>query len=125
MHSLHNIINYVSALDVICTKAFIAKKYNYYKPCIEDTQESSYLIAENLRHPLIEQINTNELYVTNNISLGVEGTKSNGVLLYGTNAVGNKYHSCYRHHGDYGSSWSLCTKFNLHSNHMNTFLRAF
>lgn len=88
MQPLHSIINYVSALDVICTKAFIAKKYNYYKPCIEDTQESSYLIAENLRHPLIEQINTNELYVTNNISLGVEGDKSNGILLYGTNAVG-------------------------------------
>ena len=88
MKQFHNIINYVSALDVICTKAFIAKKYNYHKPSIEDTQEPSYFIAENLRHPLIEQINTSELYVTNNISLGVEGNKSNGILLYGTNAVG-------------------------------------
>ena len=88
MRQFHSIIDYVSALDVICTKAYIAKKYNYHRPNIENTQESSYFIAENLRHPLIEQINTNELYVTNNISLGVEGAKTNGILLYGTNAVG-------------------------------------
>ncbi len=88
MGQFHTIIDYVSALDVICTKAFIAKKYNYHKPHIKNNQESSYFIAENLRHPLIEQINTNELYVSNNISLGVDGSKSNGVLLYGTNAVG-------------------------------------
>jgi DNA mismatch repair protein MutS len=40
-----------------------------------------------LRHCLIEHINTNELYVTNDIELG-DGTDQNGILLYGTNAVG-------------------------------------
>jgi DNA mismatch repair protein MutS len=39
-----------------------------------------------LRHCLIERFQTNEIYVTNDISLG-DG-KTDGILLYGTNAVG-------------------------------------
>ena len=41
--------------------------------------------VEGLRHPLIEQLQTNELYVTNDLSLGED---KDGLLLYGTNAVG-------------------------------------
>ena len=40
---------------------------------------------EKLRHCLIEQLNTKELYVTNDLELGRD---MNGLLLYGTNAVG-------------------------------------
>ena len=39
-----------------------------------------------MRHCLIEHLQTNELYVANDISLGFD--KCNGILLYGTNAVG-------------------------------------
>ena len=39
-----------------------------------------------MRHCLIEQFQTNELYVTNDIVLGDGNT--DGILLYGTNAVG-------------------------------------
>ena len=45
----------------------------------------SYFKAEKIRHPLIEQINQNELYVSNDIELGDD---FNCILLYGTNAVG-------------------------------------
>ena len=38
-----------------------------------------------MRHCLIENIQQNEIYVTNNVCLGKE---TNGILLYGTNAVG-------------------------------------
>ena len=38
-----------------------------------------------LRHALIEHINTKEIYVTNSLDLS---DKTNGILLYGTNAVG-------------------------------------
>jgi len=38
-----------------------------------------------LRHPLIEELQTQETYVPNDISMGKH---TNGVLLYGTNAVG-------------------------------------
>ena len=39
-----------------------------------------------MRHCLIEQIQTDEIYVPNDINFGTNG--SNGILLYGTNAVG-------------------------------------
>jgi DNA mismatch repair ATPase MutS len=42
--------------------------------------------AKKLRHCLIEQFQTNEIYVTNDIILG--DNKTDGMLLYGTNAVG-------------------------------------
>jgi DNA mismatch repair protein MutS len=48
---------------------------------------TSYVKAKDLRHCLIEHINTNEIYVTNDIELG-QGTAQDGILLYGTNAVG-------------------------------------
>ena len=42
--------------------------------------------AKNLRHCLIERFQSSELYVANDIVLG--DNKTDGILLYGTNAVG-------------------------------------
>jgi DNA mismatch repair protein MutS len=47
--------------------------------------DKSFVDAKQLRHALIEQLQTNELYVTNDVVLG---TGTDGILLYGTNAVG-------------------------------------
>ena len=41
-----------------------------------------------MRHCLIEHLQQNELYISNDISLGTPETSVDGVLLYGTNAVG-------------------------------------
>jgi len=84
---LSNIVTYITQVDISYTKANIAYKNNYVKPSIMES-ESSFLNIEGLRHCLIEHISQEELYVTNDISLGVEGKMCNGVLLYGTNAVG-------------------------------------
>jgi DNA mismatch repair protein MutS len=55
-------------------------------PKIMDTGSSrSQVAVKHLRHCLIEQLQQNEVYVTNDIELG---TQINGLLLYGTNAVG-------------------------------------
>ena len=78
------LIESIQTLDVIHNKKFIALRYNYCKPSIE-YKENSYLNAFKLRHPLIENIDVNELFVTNDVSLG---DNINGILLYGTNAVG-------------------------------------
>ena len=77
----------VSKLDLILTKAFISNKYCYCKPEIQinSADAKSFFEAECLRHALIERINSDEIYVENDISLGSD---INGVLLYGTNAVG-------------------------------------
>ena len=82
---LESIINFITLIDILYTKATIAKKYNYCKPQIVKS-DKSFVDAKKLRHCLIEQLQNNELYVTNDIILG--NGKNDGLLLYGTNAVG-------------------------------------
>ena len=82
---LEGVINFITLIDVLYTKSAIAKKYNYCKPNIVKSPKS-FVDAKNLRHCLIERFQTNELYVTNDVTLG--DTKTDGILLYGTNAVG-------------------------------------
>lgn len=79
------ILQFITQVDLLYTKATIAKKYNYCKPTIVQS-EKSFVDVTNLRHCLIEQFQNNEIYVTNDIALG-DG-KTDGMLLYGTNAVG-------------------------------------
>ena len=82
---LESIINFITLVDVLYTKSAIANKYKYCKPNIVKSNKS-FVNAKNLRHCLIERFQTNELYVTNDITLG--DTHTDGILLYGTNAVG-------------------------------------
>mgnify|MGYP006146600157 CR=1 FL=1 len=80
------ISQFIGLIDTAHNKAYNANKYNYSKPVIKNTQDSkSYFKATQIRHPLIEQINQNELYVANDIELG---NKHDCSLIYGTNAVG-------------------------------------
>jgi len=89
-YQLDQIADFVTYLDVIYNKAIVANKYNYCRPIIDTNAEKSFVNASNLRHCIIEQIQQDEeLYVSNDITLG-SGSSSNvdGMLLYGTNAVG-------------------------------------
>lgn len=75
---------YVEETDALQTRVYVAKTYNYCKPVIEQSDcESSFVSAFGLRHALIEHLQTNEIYVPNDVVL-----RSGGILLYGTNAVG-------------------------------------
>jgi DNA mismatch repair protein MutS len=84
-NQIEKIINFTTLIDIMYTKASIAKQFNYCKPEIVEA-EKSFVEAKGLRHCLIERFQMNELYITNDISLG-DGM-SDGILLYGTNAVG-------------------------------------
>jgi len=84
-YKLEIIILFITYIDILFTKCSLAIKYNYCKPTII-TSEKSFVNAKKLRHCLIERFQTNELYVTNDILLG-DGI-TDGILLYGTNAVG-------------------------------------
>ena len=78
--------NVISKLDVLQTRIYNAEKYNYCLPEILDIQEGiSYINGKDMRHCLIE-LQQNEIYVPNDICLGMKDTQ--GMLLYGTNAVG-------------------------------------
>jgi len=76
---------FITKLDVIYAKQNIALKYSFCKPKIVEN-DKSFVDAKDLRHCLIENLQKNELYVANDVVLG--RNDSDGILLYGTNAVG-------------------------------------
>jgi len=80
------ISDFVSTIDLLQCKGYIANKYNYCKPTIVSSEKPFFSMKE-LRHPLIEHLQTKEIYVTNDVCMGEAGDKD-GMLLYGTNAVG-------------------------------------
>ena len=75
----------ISAADLYQSCAQAAITLNLKRPHIEVTNKCSSVDVKALRHPLIEHFCTEEIYVPNDVSLSPE---NNGVLLYGTNAVG-------------------------------------
>lgn len=94
--SFQTVISFVTDIDLIQNQAHVACTYKYCKPAIKQntgekekettaTTVASFVDARDIRHCLIEQINEDELYVCNDISLGLG---ERGMLLYGTNAVG-------------------------------------
>ena len=88
---IQNISEFITYVDLIYTKALIADKYNYCKPeIVLNESGKSFILAEDLRHCLIEKIQQTELYVANDIEIGSgdDNGKLDGILLYGTNAVG-------------------------------------
>jgi DNA mismatch repair protein MutS len=87
---LQDIIQYTTQMDMLQCKCYIAHKYNYCKPVITAASKSCVTFT-GIRHPLIEHLQTSELYVTNDLALGQgpDGAgPARGILLYGTNAVG-------------------------------------
>ena len=127
--SLEKFSKYISKMDVLLNKVYIANEYHYCRPQIITSSEllrspsvttevssgkgavslcstnsegdlrspdefteafcsltKSMVQATGLRHCLIEHLQTQEIYVTNDITLG-DGMED-GILLYGTNAVG-------------------------------------
>ena len=83
---------YISRLDFLLTKSYLAYKYDYCRPVVQSEAPKAFVHADGLRHILIEQLNTQEVYVTNDVHMGgvnANGeTEMNGMLLFGTNTVG-------------------------------------
>lgn len=82
-NSLDIIIKNLTDLDIYCCNARNAIDYCYYKPILDLSANNSYLLAENLRHPIIERVITDIEYIGNDISLNQDG-----ILLFGINASG-------------------------------------
>ena len=75
----------VADIDILFTNAYNVKQYHLCKPEIDKTEDKSYFDAKDIRHILIEQLQQNELYVTNDWNTRYD---DRGMLLFGTNAVG-------------------------------------
>jgi DNA mismatch repair protein MutS len=77
----------ISEIDVTCSAAICAVEYGYTKPIINDSQNGmSYLNISEIRHPIVERINDNEEFVTNNVSIGIDNHY--GTVIYGLNMSG-------------------------------------
>jgi DNA mismatch repair protein MutS len=83
--------SYIVNYDIGMTKALLSIKYNYCRPTIErkdvehdNSDDTSYINAKQMRHILIEHFLTDEIYVPNDIYLDSESS----TILFGTNAVG-------------------------------------
>ena len=81
---INTVIDYITKCDILQNRCYVAQTFSYSKPIILDTSKS-FVDFKGLRHPLIEKINTNEIYITNNLNFDFVNS---GYLLYGTNAVG-------------------------------------
>lgn len=77
---------YVAFVDVTVTLARVAKERGYKKPTLLEGEESGFQAIE-LRHPLLESIQTRTEYVKHTVSLGIDDVDF-GLLLYGMNASG-------------------------------------
>jgi len=86
-NTLQEITKFVALIDIIKCSVLCAKIYKYCKPEIKNMyDQKSYFKASQIRHPIIEVINEEYDYVTNDIELVHE--QCNGILLYGVNGVG-------------------------------------
>lgn len=78
----------IEDVDVVKSKAKTAKLNDYCRPEITDC-DSSFIYAKNMRHAIIECLDTDCDYVPNDITIDKDNC---GILLYGVNGSGK---SCY------------------------------
>ena len=83
---LRTYCNVIGLIDFINSGAISAIKLGYCKPEIENKYKGrSYFNADELRHPIVEQLNDKTVYCPHDINLGED---LNGILLYGINSSG-------------------------------------
>lgn len=82
---LSDITEWVAKIDLLKSNATTAIKNRYNKPTIVEN-DHSFIEATAVRHPIIEQIQDDIIYIPNNVYIGKE--RSNGVLIYGVNNGG-------------------------------------
>jgi len=70
------IVRVLSEIDIFTTNSLNATEFNYNKPCIykktikECEDMSSFIVAKNMRHPIVEQIQTQTKYIENDLTIG-------------------------------------------------------
>lgn len=78
------LVVFVSEIDLTKSVAKMSIKLRYNKPKIK-YREIAYIETKGIRHPIIECINKNEKYISNDVSLNKDNV---GMLLYGINSSG-------------------------------------
>jgi DNA mismatch repair protein MutS len=83
---LHEYSIYIAFIDFINSGAICATTNHHTMPIIKQ-KDYAYFIGTEMRHPIIENIQTEYKYIPHNIELG-PNTKQDGILLYGINSSG-------------------------------------
>jgi len=95
--NIKTVTNFISQFDFLLSGAKCANKFFYNKPIINNKfGGKSFFKASQLRHPIIERINTDIEYIPTDIELGTYTNDSNlksnsiqdGILLFGLNSAG-------------------------------------
>lgn len=81
-----DIAHLIAEIDCTMSAAKAAKEYGYVKPNLSQKDIRSMIVAEGLRHPIVERIVTKTKYVSNDISIGVNDHY--GTIIYGVNMSG-------------------------------------
>lgn len=79
-----DIIKNISEIDLYTSLSTISQQWKYVKPELKEDKKS-YIDLEQVRHPIIEQIQDEQEYIPNDICLGKD---IDGTLIFGVNAVG-------------------------------------
>ena len=77
------LVRFVSVLDYVKSNAMASLKYKYVRPKIIRDSPEAYVVAERVRHPIVERA-TEHKFVPNDVSFET----AKGMLLYGLNGVG-------------------------------------
>lgn len=82
----NKIIDFIAKFDVVCSHCQCNLEYNYSKPnLINNDENGSHIDVKTMRHPIVERILQNTIYVPHDMCLNNE---QSGMLLYGVNAAG-------------------------------------
>ena len=92
---LHKISETITEIDLCACAAEAAVRRRWCRPVILDSDGSSCVIADEMRHPIVEAIQTDVSYVPSTIRLGLDiqaqtggADVQDGILLYGCNSAG-------------------------------------
>jgi DNA mismatch repair protein MutS len=95
MGTLQRLAETIGIVDAELTLATLSNTYGYTRPNYIETSAAlpAGVHVHELRHPIIERINTSTPYVPHSLAIGVkndtaDAQTSNGILLYGVNAAG-------------------------------------
>jgi len=75
--------NFIELIDITVSNIKCKNLYNYCKPII--VEGDSFFDAKELRHPIIERINTNTKYIPNDLLLNND---TKGIILFSVNSGG-------------------------------------
>jgi len=80
-----NMDDIVSLIDYIKSGVKCAKVNNYTKPIIDEDEKEAYFDIKGIRHPIIENVNKEIPFVSNDIRLD---SKNKGMIISGINGIG-------------------------------------